>query len=189
MTPPSVRILETARRLFYRDGIQATGVGELVDTAGVSKRTLYQLFGSKDELVAEYLRRFSECLLNEVFLDRADLPPRERLLHLFTRPSTEVEYRGCPVHNAAVELPAADHPARRVIVQHKRAVLDKLAAIATEMGASDPEALGNQLGTLYEGATALSTSLRDYGPFDAARSAAEVLIDAAAGQRPLTMPG
>jgi AcrR family transcriptional regulator len=146
----------------------------------VSKRTLYQLFGSKDDLVTEYLRRVSKKgLSGEQFLDRADLSPRERLLGLFTRPTAAIEHRGCPLHNAAVELPAADHPAHQVIVEHKRAVLDKLVAIAAEIGACDPDSLGHQLITLYEGATALSTSLHDYAPFDAARSAALVLIDAA----------
>jgi len=183
MEPPSARILSTATRLFYRNGIQATGVGEVVDAAGVSKRTLYQLFGSKDELVAEYLRQVSDKgVLGEQFLDRADLPARERLLGLFTRPSAEIEHRGCPLHNAAVELPATDHPAHQVIIGHKRAVLDKLVSTAAEAGASDPESLGRQLITLYEGATALTTTLHDYGPFDAARSAAEVLIDVATGQ-------
>lgn len=176
--PPSARILDVATRLFYRNGIQATGVGELVDTAGVSKRTLYQLFGSKDDLVTAYLRRVSaHGLSGERNLDRADRSPRERLLGLFDRPTTKIEFRGCPLHNAAVELPAVDHPAHQVIVEHKRAVLDKIVAIGHEAGARDPELLGRQLITLYEGATALGTTLHDYNSFDSARSAAEVLID------------
>jgi AcrR family transcriptional regulator len=180
MEPPSARIMSTATRLFYRNGIQATGIGELVDAAGVSKRTLYQLFGSKDDLVTAYLRRVSaHGLSGEHYLDRADLSPRERLLGLFTRPSTEVEHRGCPLHNAAVELPPTAHPAHQVIVEHKRAVLDKIVAIAAEAGAREPEPLGRQLITLYEGATALSTTLHDYEPFDSARDAAEVLVDVA----------
>ncbi|MBB5890113.1 TetR/AcrR family transcriptional regulator [Kutzneria kofuensis] len=181
MEPPSARIMRTATRLFYGNGIQATGIGELVDEAGVSKRTLYQLFGSKDDLVAEYLRQVSaRGVPGEHFLDRTDLSPRDRLLGLFTRPTT-IEHRGCPLHNAAVELPVDDHPARQVIVDHKLAVLAKVVAVAAEAGVREPEPLGRQLITLYEGATALSTSLRDYEPFDSARSAAEVLIDVATG--------
>ncbi|WP_052396578.1 TetR/AcrR family transcriptional regulator [Kutzneria sp. 744] len=178
MEPPSARIMSTATRLFYRNGILATGVGELVDAAGVSKRTLYQLFGSKDDLVTAYLRRVSaHGTSGERHLDRADLSPRERLLGLFTRPPDNVDYRGCPLHNAAVELPTTDHAAREVIVEHKRVVLAKIVALAAEAGVRNPELLGRQLITLYEGATALSTTLHDYEPFDSARSAAEVLID------------
>ncbi|MFJ1703764.1 TetR/AcrR family transcriptional regulator [Kitasatospora sp. NPDC088346] len=175
---PRERILSAASTLFYRHGINATGIGELVEVAGVSKRTLYQLFGSKDELVAAYLRRMSASRhLIERCLDRADLTPRERLVALFDRPRPT--FRGCPLHNAAVELTEPGHPGRPVIVAHKRAFLDRLTDTARAAGARDPQALGHRLFVVFEGAMALATSTDDRNAFDYARPVALALIEEA----------
>jgi AcrR family transcriptional regulator len=177
---PRERILAAAQTLFYRNGIQATGVEELASVAGVSKRTLYKLFLGKDQLVAAYLRQVSENLdTNERYLLRGDLAPRERLLALFRRPRASAPFRGCPFHNAAVELADPDHPARPVVLAHKQAVVRLLVDTAREAGAGDPETLGHQLAVLFEGAAALATSLDDVAPFDYARPVAAALIDQA----------
>src|SRR3978361_2540925 len=76
------RILSASQQLFRDQGINSTGMAQLCAVAGVSKRTLYQHFPGKDELIAEHLRRFDPDVLPEVF-DRSDLAPRERLLALF----------------------------------------------------------------------------------------------------------
>ncbi|WP_416173146.1 TetR/AcrR family transcriptional regulator [Cryobacterium sp. 10C3] len=76
------RLLSASQQLFPDQGINCTGVDQLCAVAGVSKRTLYQHFDGKDELIAEYLRRFDPDILPEVF-DRSDLTPRERLLAIF----------------------------------------------------------------------------------------------------------
>jgi AcrR family transcriptional regulator len=176
---PRSRILSTAAHLFYRNGINATGIGELVQVACVSKRTLYQLFASKDELVVAYLRAISSGVsAAETALDRTELPARERLLALFDRPGTE-RFRGCPLHNASVELADPHHPGVAVVVAHKREFLGRLVATAREAGAVDADVLGRQLCALYEGAMALTTSLGDTESFDDARSAATLLIDTA----------
>jgi AcrR family transcriptional regulator len=170
------RLLATASRLFYDEGIRATGVEKLARTAGVSKRTLYEEFGTTDQLVAACLQRWSDHgLSGERNLDRTDVAPRERLLSLFDRPRLSARFRGCPLHNTAVELSDPDHPGRPVIVAHKRALVARLTEIAREAGAADPGALAGQLATLYEGATALATSLDDAEPFDIARAAAVTL--------------
>ncbi|MCF3130620.1 TetR/AcrR family transcriptional regulator [Streptomyces olivochromogenes] len=175
---PRERILATAAALFYRRGIQATGIDELAEVAGVSKRTLYKLFGSKDELVAAYLERMDEdAVPSERPLQCLDLPPRDRLLALFDRPPADAIFRGCPFHNAAVELAGSAHPAHPVIHAHKHAVLDTIIDAAREAGADDPEALGHQLFVLFEGATALATSIDSTESFDYARPVAVALID------------
>lgn len=172
--------MEAARRLFYRKGIHETGMNELARAAEVSKRTIYQLFESKDDIVVAYLRYIAEHgRLGVRALDRPDLGPRERLIALFDRPHRPTVFRGCPLHNAAVELAASGHPGRAVIAAHKRATLAKLEDLAGQIGARDPLALARQLLTLHEGATALATSLADVESFDFARSAATALIDAA----------
>ncbi|MBC7723699.1 MAG: helix-turn-helix transcriptional regulator [Burkholderiaceae bacterium] len=88
--------------MFPDQGINGTGVDQLCEVAGVSQRTLYQHFAGKDELIAEYLRRFDPDVLPEVF-DRADLVPRERLLAVF-----EIHSALCPFIGAAVEAGAGD---------------------------------------------------------------------------------
>src|ERR1700749_2583283 len=76
------RILSASQQLFRDQGINSTGMDQLCAVAEVSKRTLYQHFAGKDEVIAEHLRQFDPNVLPEVF-DRADLPPRERLLAVF----------------------------------------------------------------------------------------------------------
>ena len=92
--------------LFRDQGINCTGMDQLCAVAGVSKRTLYQHFTGKDELIAEHLRRFDPDILPEVF-DRADLTPRARLLAAF-----DIHSPLCPFIGTAVEIPDPDHPAR-----------------------------------------------------------------------------
>jgi AcrR family transcriptional regulator len=178
------RILATATRLFHQHGINATGMAELCAEAHVSTRTLYQHFASKDDLVGAYLRRFDDerMLGTEQALARTDLPPVGRLRAVFTKPAQDVVYRGCPFHNAAVEIADQQHPARAVVAAHKAAFLALLTETAAEAGAADPVLLGHQLAVVFEGATALSTSLGSLDPIDHARSIADMLIDAAIDQ-------
>src|ERR1700736_479121 len=94
------RILSASQQLFRDQGIHRTGMDQLCAVAQVSKRTAYQHFTSKDELVAEYLRRFDPDVMPGVF-DRTDLTPRERLIAAFDMPASTPL---CPYIAAAVEL-------------------------------------------------------------------------------------
>src|SRR5436305_13092506 len=116
------RILNTAIDLFYREGINATGVERLAREASVSKRTLYQHFPSKTAVVEEYLRTIQQAVGDpiEPGPDAENRTPRARILSLFSTPSPEGQMRGCPFHNAAVEA-AEDMPAVQDIVSvHKQ---------------------------------------------------------------------
>lgn len=175
------RILNTATKLFYRDGINATGVERLATEASVSKRTLYQHFPSKTAIVEEYLRCIQQRVGDPIqpALDAANRTPRERILALFSTPSPDGQMRGCPFHNAAVEA-AEDMPEVQDIVhEHKQNYINGLAKLAKQAAAANPKLLGNQLAVLYEGAAALSTSLDDPAPWTHARKAAQALIDQA----------
>ncbi|WP_231991966.1 TetR/AcrR family transcriptional regulator [Mycobacterium sp. ACS4331] len=175
------RLVATAAKLFYRNGINATGVEMVIKQAKVSKRTLYQYFSSKTELVENYLRGLDESgTPMERPLDRADLAPRERLLAIFDAPPVE-RFRGCPFHNAAVESAGSWERVDELVRAHKRRFAQRLIAVAAEAGADDPYALGNQLLVLFEGATALATSLNDTVALLHARTAAARLIDDATG--------
>jgi AcrR family transcriptional regulator len=189
------RILQTARRLFYRQGIQATGIAALTDAAHVSTRTFYQHFATKNALVEAYLRRYETDtpLAAEQQLDRGDLAPAERLLAIFDPLEQEQDtggvFRGCPFHNAAVEdagqVPAVAH----LVAQHKQAFRDRLTATAVEAGAADPQALGRQLAVIYEGANALAASCNDTRVIADARRAAATLVQAALGPAGAGHPG
>jgi AcrR family transcriptional regulator len=179
------RILDAAAELFYLEGINATGVERLAAESSVSKRTLYQHFPSKTAVVEEYLRsiedRVAESLLPEA--DAADKSPRERLLAVFDGPTARGgPLRGCPFHNAAVEAAGGMPGVHEIVRASKRAFIDGLTELAKQAGAADPQLLGNELGVLYEGAAALTTSLDDGSPWAPARAAAETLIDQALAQ-------
>ena len=174
------RILTAATTLFHSEGIHATGVERLIEHAHVSKRTFYQHFPSKNDLVVEYLRRIHQAggLPSEQAIDSTDAPPRARILALFDC-GPGVRFRGCPFHNAAVEAADAMPEVENIVHQHKLDFIARLIRAAAEAGARDPYQLGNQLAVLFEGARALATSLNDTSPLLHARSAAETLIDAA----------
>ncbi|WP_203921882.1 TetR/AcrR family transcriptional regulator [Rugosimonospora africana] len=171
------RILRAATDLFYEQGIGNTGVEQLAEAAHVSKRTLYQHFPSKDELIVGYLRRVTEQRLPALTGVLADtgMTARERLLGVFDVDAA----RGCPFVNAAAELADAEHPARRVCSENKQAFIDTLIRLAAEAGARDPDALGHQLAVLYDGATAQGGALHSTQPAYHARAAAAALIDLA----------
>lgn len=164
------RILSAARQLFRDQGINCTGMDQLCSVAEVSKRTLYQHFASKDELIAEHLRRFDPDVLPEVF-DRADLTPREQLLAAF-----DIHAPLCPFIAAAVEIQDPGHPARVLARDYKRAFAARFTDTAREAGATNPEQLGEQLALLLDGASARGRVLNTE-TFATAAAIATVLID------------
>ncbi|WP_328648629.1 TetR/AcrR family transcriptional regulator [Amycolatopsis sp. NBC_00348] len=164
------RILSASQQLFRDQGINGTGMDQLCAVAEVSKRTLYQHFAGKDELIAEGLRRFDPEILPEVF-DRTDLTPRERLLAVF-----DVHSPLCPFIAAAVEIPDPGHPARVHARDYKLGFAARLTEAAREAGAPDPGQLGEQLALLLDGASARSRVL-DAEAFTTAAAVAAVLVD------------
>ena len=166
---PRERILSTARALFYRDGIRAVGVEAIAAEAGTNKMTLYRNFGSKEELIAEYLR--GEVTAVETHWDsliaRHGDDPKALILawlkemgQLMARP----ESRGCPMVNAAIELPDPEHPGRKVIEQHKSAMRDRLAFACRKAGLTHAELLADQIHMLVEGAGVCLQSVGPDGP-------------------------
>jgi AcrR family transcriptional regulator len=164
------RILSASHQLFRDQGINCTGMDQLCAVAEVSKRTLYQHFAGKDELIAEHLRRFDPDILPEVF-DRTDLTPRERLLAAF-----DIHPPLCPFIAAAVEIHDPGHPARVHARDYKKAFAARLTETAREAGATNPEQLGEQLALLLDGASARSRVLNT-STFSTAAAIAAVLID------------
>src|SRR3984885_8446285 len=105
------RILETADRLFYLQGIRAVGVDTVAAEIGISKRTLYNHFPSKDALISAYLARRS------ILLPASDKPALEQILGTFDsleRRFSAKDFRGCPFVNAVAELGTEDHAVRKI---------------------------------------------------------------------------
>jgi len=170
------RIRHAARELFYRQGIRAVGVDEIVTSAGVTKPSLYRGFASKDELAAAYLRDFDTGFWKRFDAAVAAHPgdPRAQLrsyLEGLARRATKASYRGCGLTNAAIEYPEAGHPARLVAEANKRALRQRLTEMAATMGAAEPDVLGDGLLLLMEGAFASGQLFGEDGP---ARSVAEI---------------
>jgi AcrR family transcriptional regulator len=174
------RILEAARVLFARQGINATSINELRAAARVSKRTLYQQFASKDELVLAYLDESWRTGPAEALLDREDLAPRARLLEMFTTLADLREPIGPePLVAAAVEFPDPGHPVHRAAVAHSQRFVARVCDLARAAGATDPEQVGRRLALLYTGAAGRA-ALDDRGAAvsDAYAIAAAILRDA-----------
>lgn len=181
LTPAAERILSTVSKLFYEEGIRAVGVDTIAEAADVSKITIYNNFGSKDELVAAYLRRRDErwrAVLERDTGRRGD--PIERLLAAFDAYGDylfdEEGYRGCAFINAAAEITDDEHPARPVIREHKDGTRKHLATLAAEAGFEDSEALAERLLILLEGAWVTAVVRRSAGPLDSAREVAVSLL-------------
>ncbi|KOX31099.1 TetR family transcriptional regulator [Saccharothrix sp. NRRL B-16348] len=154
-TTPRDRLLDAAGELFYREGV-GVGVDALCKAAGVSKRSMYLLFDSKDELIAASLDRRAPDY--EAVLRPPDGgTPRERILHVFRAQdglTGQPTYRGCPLVATATELKDATHPANAVARRHKQAMTDFFAAEARTAGAADPDTLAAQLTMVFDGAAA-----------------------------------
>jgi AcrR family transcriptional regulator len=155
--PPRERILAAAADLFYRHGIRAVGVEAIAEAAGTNKMTLYRHFESKDELVAEYLRRLAteaEAVWSRRAAEFAG-DPRGQLRAWIKEMAAHIgasDDRGCALANAAVELPEHEHPARRVIQAFKQAQRELLTELCTAAGLTEPDMLADELFLLLEGA-------------------------------------
>ncbi|MEV7143400.1 TetR/AcrR family transcriptional regulator [Streptomyces tauricus] len=151
------RLLDAATELFYRDGV-SLGVEALCRAAGVSKRSMYQLFASKDEVLAASLERRAPEYGRMLHLAPEDpRSPRERILYVFEqleRVSAQDDYRGCPYLSALVELKDPEHPASAVALRVKGALIEAFRADAERGGARDPELLARQLTLVFDGASA-----------------------------------
>jgi AcrR family transcriptional regulator len=179
----SERIRESAGELFYRQGIRAVGVEEIVTHAGVTKPSLYRSFPSKDELAAAYLRQHGEDFLRRFDAEMSAMPddPRGQFrvwLKKLSQKATQPDYRGCGVSNASVEYPDCDHPAHKEAAGNKRQFRKRLNAFARQLGVAKPGALADALLLLIEGACTSGQLFGRAGPARVVVEAADMLIDA-----------
>jgi AcrR family transcriptional regulator len=170
------RILETADRLFYLQGIRAVGVDTIAAEIGISKRTLYNHFPSKDVLIAAYLqRRFTQA-------PASDKPPVDQILGTFDRLERGFAakgFRGCPFVNAVAELGTGDQSVRKIAVAFKESRRLWFRDLLKQLGVADAEGLATQLTLLVDGAIAQDLVRDDPAMARAAKEAAKVLLGSA----------
>ncbi len=170
------RILETVDSLFYRVGIRAVGVDKITAKIGISKRTLYNYFPSKDHLIAAYLAR------RIIPISISEKPAAEQILESFDqleRSLADDGLRGCPFVNAVIELKDPDHAANEIALAFKNQRRTWLLELLGRQQIADPESLAMQLMLLIDGAIAAAVIRRDPKVARAARDAARVLLAAA----------
>ncbi|WP_037771807.1 TetR/AcrR family transcriptional regulator [Streptomyces sclerotialus] len=157
MTPGARRVRDAAARLFYERGIHAVGVDLIAAEAGVTKKTLYDRFGSKDRIVVEYLADRDERW--RTFLDgrlgEAPPDPAARILAVFDASrewAGEHSRRGCSMVNAHAEITDPAHPAYAVISCQKAWMLELFTGLARQLDPGGAEERGRTLMLLHEGA-------------------------------------
>lgn len=183
LTPGARRILEVASALFYDHGIRGIGVDTIAAASGITKRTLYDRFGSKDELVACYLRARHDRWRDDVLAAVAQATDTTgRVLAPFDvleRWGPSRSGRGCAFVNAHAELDDAGHAGRAVIDENKRWLRAFFGAELAAAEVTDREGLAVQLLVLHEGAMVAHAVDREPSAPRRARDAAQVLIAAA----------
>lgn len=154
---PRDRLLATARRLFYADGIHSVGVDRLVTEANVTRATFYRHFATKEALVEAYLRATDADLRTAVADALAGDDPQvalNALLDLIGHTTDAPGFRGCHFINAAAEYPDPHSPVRVAIDDHRAWFQRTVTELAAQLGHPDPVQAGQMLVILHDGALA-----------------------------------
>ncbi|MGN9839757.1 TetR/AcrR family transcriptional regulator [Nonomuraea sp. H19] len=152
-SPARARVLDTAARLFYAEGVHTVGIDRIIAEAGVAKATFYHHFPSKDDLVRAYIAEHSR-LQRDLAVRLRAASPRETLLAIFAFMSefgAGSAYRGCPFVNTAAEYPDPAHPVRQTIDEHRRWTRDSYRDLLVAEGHPDAERTADILMLLRDG--------------------------------------
>jgi AcrR family transcriptional regulator len=175
-------ILEVATRLFYWQGIRATGVDKIAAEAGVSPNVLYRAFATKDDLIAAYVTRTTDAgkvRLNAA-IEAAGPDARARILAMFDTLAEDIRpdvFRGCACMMTMAEFPNPDLPAHQGAVSTKQWVRAKLGELAEQLGVADPKTLADQLSIIWEGTNTTAQALGADGPPTSTRPLVVAILD------------
>lgn len=183
LTPGARRVLDAASQLFYERGIHAVGVDTIAEVAGVTKKTLYDRFGSKEALVVAYLQHRDARWRDHLDAHLARVPERgiDRVLAIFDAAiswSDENSPKGCSAINARAEIGEGndDHPVFPEVARQKAWLLDLFDELCAEAGIRDHRAMAEAMMLLYEGAI-VTVGMATFGePFAVARKWAAPLL-------------
>ncbi|MER7176607.1 TetR/AcrR family transcriptional regulator [Streptomyces mesophilus] len=152
-SPARSRVLDTATRLFYAEGVHTVGIDRIIAEAGVAKATFYHHFPAKDTLVKAYIEeqtRQQQAAVDELTADG----PREKLLAVFDRMGqigALADFRGCPFINAAAEYPDPAHPVRQAIEEYRSWFRTLMRDLLTDAGDADPVRTADLLMLIRDG--------------------------------------
>lgn len=152
------RLLETASRVFYAEGIHAIGVDRLVAEANVTRATMYRHFPGKEELVLAYLQQADAGIRAQVEPLMAGGSAPDDVLRAIAASIAEgirsSGFRGCAFLNAAAEYPDAGHPVRQAVLAHRAWFLDTITAVLSRIDAASAEPAARHFVMLRDGAMA-----------------------------------
>ena len=173
---PREQLINTAIELFREYGYHATGIDKIVEKAGVSKKTLYTHFRSKEELLIAALRHYDGVFRNNFMrqVDRIAKTPQEKLLAIFDVAEgwfSQKKFFGCMFINVIGEYSEQDSPIRDICKQFKRLMLNYIRDLCLQTGAEEPDILADKLALIFEGAVV--TSQVSQNP-DAAKTAKDI---------------
>lgn len=152
------RLLATATRLFYAEGLHAVGIDRIVAEANVTRATLYRHFASKDDLVVAYLQGVSE--VDRAGVDKAlasGLSPADTLRAIAASIAEGIQsahFRGCAFLNAVAEYPDPEHPVHQAVLAHREWFLRTVTDLLAQIGDTPPELAGRHFVMLRDGAMA-----------------------------------
>jgi AcrR family transcriptional regulator len=178
-SPARTRVLETATRLFYAEGVHAVGIDRIIAEAGVAKATFYHHFPAKDELVRAYVEEQSQ-IQRATAARLPEASPRDMVLAIFDsigELGRDPGYRGCPFVNAAAEYPDPDHPVRQAIADHRAWFRELLRNLLAADGRPDAEQTADLLVALKDGLL-VGADLDDPAHQSLIRDAVTRLLDA-----------
>ena len=177
------RLVDTALRLFCRNGFRATGIDTILAEAGVAKMTLYNNFRSKEALILAALeqqdKKHIAWLTAET--EKRAAAPEDGLLALFDALDTWFagkDFHGCPFLKASGEFDDQKDPVHRAALAHKGRLLALIRELAEAAGAPDPAQVAGEIYMLVEGATVVAQLTGDRSTAVRAKQAAEVLLAA-----------
>jgi AcrR family transcriptional regulator len=176
------RLLDAANELFYAEGVQTVGIDRIIERAGVAKASLYNLFGSKEELVAAYLASRHDRTTTRLTeaIQRVD-DPRQKILAVFDAQAEQYQdpdFHGCAFIAASTEAPAGGL-VEQAADQFRTWIRAMFIDLAQQAGAAEPELLGRQFHLIYDGA-GLAGRMDHHDPAIAptARTAVQALLTA-----------
>ena len=175
------RLLDAANELFYAEGVQTVGIDRVIEQAGVAKASLYNTFGSKDELVRAYLESRHDRIAARIARHvEGYTDPTDRLLAVFEAQDEMVHeptYRGCAFAAASTEA-RPDGAVVHAAEAYRRWVRELLTDLASKIeGVRDPATLGRRLHLLYDGVGISARMDHDREAARAARATARVLVE------------
>ncbi|MGD6748908.1 TetR/AcrR family transcriptional regulator [Streptomyces sp. BH105] len=152
------RLLSTATRIFYTEGIHSVGVDRIIEEAQVTRATLYRHFKGKEELVLAYLQEADQGIRGQVEAVRAQELPAPDAVRAVARTITEgirsTGFRGCAFLNAAAEYPDPSHPVHQAVLAHRQWFLETAVELLDQAGCTPADAAGRHFVMLRDGAMA-----------------------------------